>query len=162
MSVLNYHFLRACNFSCKFCFHTALNKRVAKIEDAKDALNKFKNIGIERVNLSGGEPFFHPKFVGDILTYAKSINMKTSVISNGSLLNEKWFEKYGNILDVLGISCDSFNLDIQQKIGRISKNGNQVDLTKINELTDETDLKGELACAGGACEITESTAIAAG
>ena len=28
-----------------------------------------------------------------------------------------------------------------------------VDLSKITELQDETDLKGELACAGGACEI---------
>jgi hypothetical protein len=28
-----------------------------------------------------------------------------------------------------------------------------VDLTKIVELSDQTDLKGELACAGGACEI---------
>ena len=31
---------------------------------------------------------------------------------------------------------------------------NQVDLSKIVETTDETDLSGELACAGGACEIT--------
>jgi len=30
---------------------------------------------------------------------------------------------------------------------------NQVDLSKIVETTDETDLSGELACAGGACEI---------
>ena len=29
-----------------------------------------------------------------------------------------------------------------------------VDLTKVVELHDNTDLKGELACAGGACEIT--------
>jgi ribonucleoside-diphosphate reductase alpha chain len=29
----------------------------------------------------------------------------------------------------------------------------EVDLTKIIELDDETDLAGELACAGGACEI---------
>ena len=28
-----------------------------------------------------------------------------------------------------------------------------VDLTKIIEITDETDLSGELACAGGACEL---------
>ena len=28
-----------------------------------------------------------------------------------------------------------------------------VDLTEIIETEDETDLKGELACAGGACEI---------
>lgn len=29
----------------------------------------------------------------------------------------------------------------------------KVDLTQISETTDETDLKGELACAGGSCEI---------
>ncbi len=29
-----------------------------------------------------------------------------------------------------------------------------VDLSKIVENNDETDLSGELACAGGACEIT--------
>jgi hypothetical protein len=29
-----------------------------------------------------------------------------------------------------------------------------IDLTKIVEEDDNTDLKGELACAGGACEIS--------
>ena len=29
----------------------------------------------------------------------------------------------------------------------------QVDLSEIIESEDETDLKGELACAGGSCEI---------
>jgi len=28
-----------------------------------------------------------------------------------------------------------------------------IDLTEIVETEDETDLKGELACAGGSCEI---------
>jgi hypothetical protein len=28
-----------------------------------------------------------------------------------------------------------------------------IDLSKVVELSDETDLSGELACAGGACEI---------
>lgn len=28
-----------------------------------------------------------------------------------------------------------------------------IDLSKIVELDDNTDLSGELACAGGACEI---------
>jgi len=31
---------------------------------------------------------------------------------------------------------------------------NDVDLSNIIETTDETDLSGELACAGGSCEIT--------
>ena len=28
-----------------------------------------------------------------------------------------------------------------------------INLTKIKENTDETDLNGEVACSGGACEI---------
>jgi hypothetical protein len=28
-----------------------------------------------------------------------------------------------------------------------------IDLTKVIELQDNTDLRGEAACAGGACEI---------
>ena len=31
---------------------------------------------------------------------------------------------------------------------------NDVNLSRIVEETDETDLSGELACAGGVCEIT--------
>ena len=36
---------------------------------------------------------------------------------------------------------------------RLMKSLHDVDLSKVIELTDETDLKGELACAGSSCEI---------
>ena len=29
----------------------------------------------------------------------------------------------------------------------------EIDLTKVIEADDNTDLKGELACAGGSCEV---------
>jgi hypothetical protein len=34
------------------------------------------------------------------------------------------------------------------------KSLHDVDLSKIVELEDDTDLSGEVACAGGACEVT--------
>ena len=36
----------------------------------------------------------------------------------------------------------------------MSKALQDIDLTKIVEEFDNTDLSGELACAGGSCEIT--------
>jgi hypothetical protein len=33
------------------------------------------------------------------------------------------------------------------------KSLNNIDLSNVIELDDNTDLSGELACAGGACEI---------
>ena len=42
----------------------------------------------------------------------------------------------------------------KQKYDEMSRTLQEVDLTKVVELEDKTDLSGELACAGGNCEIT--------
>ena len=42
----------------------------------------------------------------------------------------------------------------QETFERLFETLQEVDLTKVIELSDETDLSGEAACAGGACEIT--------
>jgi len=42
----------------------------------------------------------------------------------------------------------------QEEYERLFSYLNDIDLTNIIELDDDTDLSGELACAGGACEIT--------
>ena len=42
----------------------------------------------------------------------------------------------------------------EQEFNKRVKLLNDVDLFNIVETTDETDLSGELACAGGICEIT--------
>ena len=41
----------------------------------------------------------------------------------------------------------------KEDFDRLVKTLNDVDLTKVIELQDNTDLRGEAACAGGACEI---------
>jgi ribonucleoside-diphosphate reductase alpha chain len=41
----------------------------------------------------------------------------------------------------------------EEQYNEMMKSLSNVDLTKIVELTDNTDLTGELACAGGACEV---------
>ena len=42
----------------------------------------------------------------------------------------------------------------KQKFEEMSKLLQDVDLEKVVELDDNTDLSGELACAGGSCEVT--------
>ena len=42
----------------------------------------------------------------------------------------------------------------REKYEKLSESLKMVDLTKVVEEEDNTDLQGELACAGGACEIT--------
>ena len=41
----------------------------------------------------------------------------------------------------------------KEKYNEMMKSLTNVDLTKVVELDDNTDLSGELACSGGQCEI---------
>ena len=41
----------------------------------------------------------------------------------------------------------------KEEYEKLSKNLKDIDLTKVVELQDNTDLSGEVACAGGACEV---------
>ncbi|XP_059375198.1 S-adenosylmethionine-dependent nucleotide dehydratase RSAD2 [Carassius carassius] len=121
-SSVNYHFTRQCNYKCGFCFHTAKTSFVLPIEEAKRGLRLLKEAGMEKINFSGGEPFIHEKgnFLGELVRYCKQELQlpSVSIVSNGSLIRETWFQKYGDYLDILAISCDSFNEDTNKVIGR--------------------------------------------
>jgi ribonucleoside-triphosphate reductase (thioredoxin) len=41
----------------------------------------------------------------------------------------------------------------KEQYDEMMKSLNNIDLSNVIELDDNTDLSGELACAGGACEI---------
>jgi len=117
---VNYHFSRKCNYECGFCFHTAKTSHVLTLEQAKEGLTKLKEAGMKKINFAGGEPFLYPKFLGELVVFCKqTLQLESvSIISNGSLIKDNWMEKYAKHLDILGISCDSFDEAVNVKIGR--------------------------------------------
>ena len=54
---------------------------------------------MEKINFSGGEPFIKQKgrYVGELVRYCKQILHlpSVSIVSNGSLITEEWFQEYG-------------------------------------------------------------------
>eukprot|EP00794_Sanderia_malayensis_P016701 gene16701-18395_t len=122
---VNYHFTRQCNYKCGFCYHTALTSFVLPIDDAKLGLKMLRDAGMQKINFSGGEPFLHKrgKFLGELVKYCKEELQvpSVSIISNGSLITEKWMKEFGKYVDILGVSCDSFNEEVNAKIGRHTK-----------------------------------------
>ena len=131
---VNYHFTRQCNYKCGFCYHTALNSHVLPIFDAKRGLKMLKDVGMKKINFSGGEPFLYKRgqFLGELVKYCKQeLNIDSvSIISNGSLITEKWMQEYAKFLDILGISCDSFIEDVNEKIGRHTRGKNHLQILR--------------------------------
>ena len=142
---VNYHFSRKCNYECGFCFHTAKNSNILELDQAKVGLAKLKEAGMRKINFAGGEPFLYPKFLGELVVYCKKdLKLESvSIISNGSLIKESWMNKYSAYLDILGISCDSFNEEINIKIGR--GKGKQIEnIFKVRQLCYKYNIKFKL------------------
>jgi len=125
---VNWHFTRQCNYGCGFCFHTAKDTYVMPVKDmalSKQGLALLKEHGMEKLNFSGGEPFLHKKPLGELVRYCKEdLRLASvSIVSNGSLIDRRWMEDFGHHLDILAVSCDSFDADVLQSFGRCTKSG---------------------------------------
>lgn len=116
---VNYHFTRRCNMSCGFCFHTATTSHVVQIEDAIRGITLLKEAGMRKINFAGGEPFLYPRFLGRLLRHCKEVGVESvSIVSNGSKVTESFLERHGSNIDILAISCDSFDEQTNWEIGR--------------------------------------------
>ncbi|KAL2119404.1 hypothetical protein VTJ04DRAFT_6365 [Mycothermus thermophilus] len=123
---VNYHFTRKCNKICGFCFHTATTSHVEDLDTQKRALRLLAQAGMRKINFAGGEPFLYPKRLGEMVTFCKQdLRLESvSIVTNGSLVKEAWIRQYGAHLDILAVSCDSFDEATNIAIGRGS--GDQV------------------------------------
>jgi radical S-adenosyl methionine domain-containing protein 2 len=115
---VNYFISRVCNYSCKFCFHTAKNDRILPLARAQEGLRLLKEAGCEKMNFAGGEPFMQPKFLGELCRTSAEMGMAVSIISNGSLVSPRWMDEYARYVDILGVSVDSFVPTTNAAIGR--------------------------------------------
>jgi MoaA/NifB/PqqE/SkfB family radical SAM enzyme len=69
------------------------------------ALSEAREQGYRTASFSGGEPVLY-RDLGMLLRHAKSLGMRTTVTSNGMLLNEARLEMLVGCTDVLAISLD--------------------------------------------------------
>jgi len=122
---VNYHFTRQCNYGCGFCFHTAKTSHRETIENAKRGLRLLHAHGTRKINFSGGEPFLEPRFLGELCRFCKvELDMESvSIVSNGSKITDLWMSQFGQFVDILAVSCDSFREETNRRIGRGTERG---------------------------------------
>ncbi len=144
---VNYFISRICNYSCQFCFHTQKNSNKLTLEQAKRGLRLLHQCGTEKINYAGGEPFIHPKMLGELCRYChQDLNMAVSIISNGSLITSEWMKEYGEFVDVLGVSVDSFIPKVNAVIGRggDASNDHITRMVRVRELCEQHSIHFKL------------------
>ncbi len=169
---VNYHFTRRCNKECGFCFHTAKTSYMLEEKEAKHGLELLKRAGMRKLNFAGGEPFLYSKHLGaliprpmpepgenrvrshklidgettgELVRYGKEdLGIESiSIVTNGSLVREDWLRCYGQHLDLMAVSCDSFDEDTNIRIGRGSGD-NVTQLFKLRDWCSQYGVKFKL------------------
>ena len=86
-----------CNLNCKYCFSDKCNKDM-HLSDVKKVLDQVDNMNVFEVCISGGEPFLHPNIL-EIFDYCSKKKFNVSIVTNGTLLDEKTIKELDKILD---------------------------------------------------------------
>ena len=118
---INLHITQRCNYHCKFCF--AKYQNLIKELDCNQfikIIDELANHGCKKVNFAGGEPTLVP-FLPELISHSKEQGLYTSIISNGTGIDQEFMKKISEQLNLIGLSIDS-QLDIIEKVlGRTLK-----------------------------------------
>ena len=113
---VNFHFLKACNMSCRFCFARfpfvmPVGREVA-VSVSRTLAESF-----EKITFVGGEPTLCP-WLNELLQSAKACGRTTMVVTNGSLLTRDYLATLKGVLDWIGLSVDSGLKETNVRHGR--------------------------------------------
>lgn len=75
---------------------------------------------MRKVNFAGGEPFLYKLMLAELLKFCKEeLHLESvSIVSNASMIDEGFLQDYGQYIDILAISCDSFDDATNKRIGK--------------------------------------------
>lgn len=133
---VNIHLTKNCNMKCKYCFAKFKNtKNSYTYSNTIKLLRQLKYFGFEKINFVGGEPMLIEE-ISSLIKYAKQLEFYTSIVTNGSLINQKFIEETHQYIDIIGLSIDSLVKKSNHEIGRVvsGKPMDKIDYFKIINL----------------------------
>lgn len=117
----NYYVTYKCNAFCEFCHFSNheifRHTKNASLEDFKSNVSQLADLGVKFIDLTGGEPLLN-KDIAEMAKFARSLNMQTSITSNG-LLYHKFAEKLAGNVNLLHFSLDSPDEEEHNKIRNV-------------------------------------------
>ncbi len=120
---LDFNVTNRCNFRCIHCCFNSGETLLDEfsIKKIKEVLRDFKELGGQRIDVTGGEPLMR-KDIAEIIKIGKKLDLKIELVTNASLLTDrklKLFKKLG--LDAVAISLDGSDYKTYSKIRPVSR-----------------------------------------
>ncbi|GIV44697.1 MAG: radical SAM/SPASM domain-containing protein [Bacteroidia bacterium] len=95
-----------CNLRCQMCNHWRERVSDMPVDFFKKVVTELSELGCKRIHLSGGEPLLYPQ-IFELMEHIRKKNMKLTMTTNGTLINEKNAPKIADLVSNINISLDS-------------------------------------------------------
>lgn len=139
----NFHFIKSCNFQCRYCYATfaEIEGRPVLPDDQLLDLARLLARRYTKVTLAGGEPTLYPR-LADLLAVIKAEGALTNVVTNGSHIDANWIAQHAANLDFLTLSIDSADPATHLRLGRATSSGATVPVQHYIDLADAARAAG--------------------
>lgn len=134
-----------CNLNCIYCYATERYTTEDKLEfnDYTSLIDEIKTMNSSCIIVfTGGEPLLS-KYTIELARYCKKKNLKTMLLTNGTLINDKNIDVINKYIDHLKLSIDGSNEiihDLHRGNGNYSKVLNAYNLAISNNMDVEISM----------------------
>ena len=105
----------ACNLHCKMCTFWQYDGPTPDLERLQRIVVALRQLGVEHINLWGGEPYLHPDIVS-LFEFIKGQGFTLGIITNGTKLDEAKLRGSVQFLDEMTFSIDSPHAEVHDRI----------------------------------------------
>jgi radical S-adenosyl methionine domain-containing protein 2 len=139
----NFHFIKSCNYRCRYCYATFAETAGAPVlpDDQVLALVRLLARTYTKVTLAGGEPTLYRR-LPELLTAIKEEGALTNLVTNGSRITPDWIAEHDDVLDFLTLSIDSVDPATHRMLGRAARNGAALPVEHCTGLADAAKAAG--------------------
>lgn len=96
-----------CNLKCTHCYNESDVRcdSVMTLDDYQKVIDSLKNMNVPKIQIIGGEPFFDPKMLKNMLDYVIGKFEYIEIFTNGTLIQNHGLSIYQKIIFVLRYRC---------------------------------------------------------
>ncbi len=107
-----------CNLRCIHCYDNALcsDGKIMPINDFKHVIDELVKKGVHRIQLIGGEPFILGESLFEYLDYCVDKFEYLEIFTNGTLINDEWYQYIYNNNIKIALSVYSYNENIHNYV----------------------------------------------